>query len=492
MSLTKVSYSMIQGAPVNVIDFGADSTGVTNSATQIQAALTYAATLGNATVVFPSGTYKCNSGLSVDLNKVGIDGLGSKLDFSAMTTGTAITITQSASLAERNALNMVHPIQNMQFIGPGVGVTAVYGMVIDDAVDNMIPSGKVYNCVFANFAHDVALVNGAFCWLFESCNFTLYSGTPTTYSIENGPATNSGERNTFIDCMWNNRSFVYDCANSNSSTFFTNCSFDYNNRTMNISGGAVYLVGCHIEQITDVSTYFNVSSTNTVLQVSNSDIIIQGAKSAYSPFYSDSTCANGGVMLFDCKYTQIGTITVPLIGGTGRTVTTNLSVYQSASRPPISSFSNYLAYGGFESANYTSEWTLADGAVRSNVLARTGTYSLSFPATTVLSPTATVLIPCQPGAYLFGELYYQVPALSGTSGTFYVQADWVDKGGNSLGGSTIISVTSSVSTWTRIPLQVGTITAPTGAVNAKLTIGLFGVASGTPIGYVDDVIVQVV
>ena len=45
---------------------------------------------------------------------------------------------------------------------------------------------------------------------------------------------------------------------------------------------------------------------------------------------------------------------------------------------------------------------------------------------------------------------------------------------------------------TRVSIQVGAITAPTGTVNAKLSIGIFGVTSGTPIGYVDDVIIQVV
>ena len=39
MSLTKTSYSMIRGAPANVVDFGADPTGVADSTAAIQAAL---------------------------------------------------------------------------------------------------------------------------------------------------------------------------------------------------------------------------------------------------------------------------------------------------------------------------------------------------------------------------------------------------------------------------------------------------------------------
>ena len=53
MSLTKVSYSMITGAVVNVLDYGADSTGTTDSSAAVQAATN----TGNA-LYFPQGTYR--------------------------------------------------------------------------------------------------------------------------------------------------------------------------------------------------------------------------------------------------------------------------------------------------------------------------------------------------------------------------------------------------------------------------------------------------
>lgn len=56
MSLTKVSYSMITGAPANVLDYGAVGDGTTNDTAAIQAALD-----ANACVTFPPGTYLVTS-----------------------------------------------------------------------------------------------------------------------------------------------------------------------------------------------------------------------------------------------------------------------------------------------------------------------------------------------------------------------------------------------------------------------------------------------
>jgi hypothetical protein len=56
MSLTKVSYSMIEGAPINVLDYGADPSGVADSTTAIQTAVN--AMTSGSVLTFPSGVYK--------------------------------------------------------------------------------------------------------------------------------------------------------------------------------------------------------------------------------------------------------------------------------------------------------------------------------------------------------------------------------------------------------------------------------------------------
>jgi hypothetical protein len=56
MALTKATFSMINGIPLNVLDYGADATGVADSTTAIQDAITAAVAVGNS-VYIPAGTY---------------------------------------------------------------------------------------------------------------------------------------------------------------------------------------------------------------------------------------------------------------------------------------------------------------------------------------------------------------------------------------------------------------------------------------------------
>jgi len=60
MSLTKVSYSMIAGAPANILDYGADSTGATDSSAAITAALA-----ASNTVFIPKGTFLITSNITI-------------------------------------------------------------------------------------------------------------------------------------------------------------------------------------------------------------------------------------------------------------------------------------------------------------------------------------------------------------------------------------------------------------------------------------------
>jgi parallel beta-helix repeat protein len=74
MSLTKASYSMVSGAPVNIIDFGAVGDGVTDDTVAIQAAINSRS--NGYTVYIPAGTWKFTEVTIADKTNLTITGPG--------------------------------------------------------------------------------------------------------------------------------------------------------------------------------------------------------------------------------------------------------------------------------------------------------------------------------------------------------------------------------------------------------------------------------
>jgi hypothetical protein len=81
MSLTKVSYSMIEGAFANVLDFGAVNDGTGNQAPAIQAAIDSLAATGGV-VFLPTGTYRTTSSLNMKTG-VSLQGTGYSYEYIA-------------------------------------------------------------------------------------------------------------------------------------------------------------------------------------------------------------------------------------------------------------------------------------------------------------------------------------------------------------------------------------------------------------------------
>jgi hypothetical protein len=92
MSLTKVSYSLINSAPFSVLDYGAKGDGITDDTQAIKNAIAAAVAAAPATLVFPTAVYKCTDTLGDYFgSNVTLDGQGSTLDFSTVATSPAVT-----------------------------------------------------------------------------------------------------------------------------------------------------------------------------------------------------------------------------------------------------------------------------------------------------------------------------------------------------------------------------------------------------------------
>lgn len=83
MSLTKATFSMIAGAPVNVDDYipVGTNTATTNCATYIQAAIDAASAAGGREIVFSAKVYRIDSAIEIKAHGTVLDGRGCELDY---------------------------------------------------------------------------------------------------------------------------------------------------------------------------------------------------------------------------------------------------------------------------------------------------------------------------------------------------------------------------------------------------------------------------
>jgi hypothetical protein len=160
MPLTKVSYSMIAGAVVNVIDYGAVGDSVTNNSASIQAAID--SLTAGGTVFFPTGTYLCNTGLTITNNNIVLDFAGGAA--LTYTTATQILLTITGDYC--------------QLIGATINAPAIF----DGAIT---PIGySIVKIQGENFTANGCVVNNvprAGFW-FDECN----NGVVTNCRIDGG------------------------------------------------------------------------------------------------------------------------------------------------------------------------------------------------------------------------------------------------------------------------------------------------------------------
>jgi hypothetical protein len=112
MSLTKVSFSMITGAYVNVLDLGADASGISDSHSAFAAAWD-AVKLTGGVIYIPPGNYLLNSQWVCEISSyknIKITGFGATLFAGPLVTGHAIKIANSfnQTILDIEGLNFNH------------------------------------------------------------------------------------------------------------------------------------------------------------------------------------------------------------------------------------------------------------------------------------------------------------------------------------------------------------------------------------------------
>ncbi|MAO22095.1 MAG: hypothetical protein CMJ25_15210 [Phycisphaerae bacterium] len=245
MSLTKATFRMTDGAEANVLDFGADPTGVASSSTAIQAAINS----GKKRVYFPAGTYLVDS--QVTWNSVDLIGVGANF-------GSKINCTASGTVFKLPATTKRCRIEGLGFIGTGSNIC--FGADTDTYSWRQT---TIANCNFSTFDIAVDVKNSLFFYV-ENCEFDLTQGI-----IFGGTYNNCAELST---CYFDGNQartygvhFNMTSLSQGNTITLTNCAFDDYNTGCSIRYGKATLTNCYWED-----------NSAKHLQGDNATIIVNG------------------------------------------------------------------------------------------------------------------------------------------------------------------------------------------------------------------------
>lgn len=223
MSLTKATYSMIDGASWNVLDYGADPTGVADSTTAIRNAIAAAqADQSDFTlpiVEFPKGTYLTTGEIYIEQTPVHLIGNGATIK---NTTSNVLRIGKYTNPGPEYAVPAI--VEDLVIYGfsgnPSyTGQSAFKGLVIEDS------SGAVVrDCTIWGFA--VGIYNyGGLVLTFDNVqvrtNVVGFQGLTGTFSLSNFV--------NFLNCKFYENKQV--CIANGGSYSFKNCTAERSNPT---------------------------------------------------------------------------------------------------------------------------------------------------------------------------------------------------------------------------------------------------------------------
>lgn len=314
MALTKVTYSMINGAAVNALDYGADPTGVSSSTNAIQTAIDS----GAASIYFPAGTYLCG-GLTASDNPVVFFGEGRESSILKNNTASAILLTISDLAAQSSVNNLTFDnnsvpnstlsvttyyvsIDNLFFQNHGNSTTQYYGLHLDGATISNVSNiyfkdldttygghlyvDTSYYSVFTNIvcARAGTNINDAFGIRVNACEGGIFNGL----YIEEGGGAGAAR---FLSC-------------TGLSIQGLNAEF-YAARNPN-SGRFIYFESCNGLSVTGARLFHGTATTTYPLIALNS---VNSAK--FSGLWVRRTTNSNGIMIFvgaNCSNVSIDTV----------------------------------------------------------------------------------------------------------------------------------------------------------------------------------------
>ena len=253
MALTKVTYSMIEGASVNVLDFGADSTGSDDSTTAIQAAIN--AAKNAAVVYFPAGNYKVTTPLTVykGTSIVGSQAVASDL----RSTAVICTITFDPTTTNQSLFQIDQSDIESGYVW-GINISDI--SLIGDSSSGSVGINllNVANSTFSNvgiyhFAYGIKVTFGM-SNVFTNVN-SSYNTTANLYLT--GTSLTTTQR--FNNCTFREAPLAVLIESSatgyNLDTYFEGCLFESCENGLNIHKSCSFVIdNCYFENVPSINT----------------------------------------------------------------------------------------------------------------------------------------------------------------------------------------------------------------------------------------------
>lgn len=518
MSLTKVSYSMITGAPVNIFDYmtAAQIADVQSNAatidvsTTIQSALTAFVTAGKfVDIIFPNGTYKLDSALTINVTYMAVDFNNSTLNFTSMTSGYAVNIV--GQTGTNPYTNGKVALCNAYLAGPGP-TSAVYGIRFynPSAPTEAGPSHiSLLNISTLNFLVGHTIYGDAYCIDFFNCDIAI-CGTATLQPAA-ASSLNSGERIAYFGSTIFNSTLGIDIQNPNGEYVFSQCSFDYNGRHFYINGGRVNLNNCHVEAATYAAEPIYLGTANGSSFVMHGGWMLCTGSNTVS-IVSVNTTANqgGGASFRDVSMNNLGNAAY-FATGTGRCTVSNTFSFDTRQNPLLlSAAGNLLTDGGFEGTVVADAFISADTAAitsrvtgtnialtNSSAYARTGTKSLRVAKTNAVGACEfTIIGALQDKSSASNRLlYYTKPGAE--TGTVFVSFGYANIQAETTTGlpyiykalipaATTLTFTAAAVDWTALRSGEPIVVAPPWATHSIIRISMVSFVGPGSL-YFDDV-----
>lgn len=496
-------------------DYGATGNGSTDDTAAIQAALTAVQAAGGGTVLFPYGTYKISSALSVP-SLVSLLGVGPNASVINQTSTSANGITYNpASLSYAS-------IEDLTITGPGSG-TGVGVLVEANSGAANVTSCSFQDVTISGFgSHGFELVNGVGCQL-NTVNVSsvgghgLFLSGGTGNSLSNcftngGASTQQGFQLTSANYTTLNGCKAFGCGGGfqvtgGSANQLTGCGADtivaangQDGSGFKINGGTVhtitscysninkavafYVTGSAVAATVDSVQEFAPSSATASIKVdagSTAAAIENAVVTATSYAAGTTTVLSGGAFTLTGPTRVSGNLTVGSASSLGDNGSGELQVADATTVPTTNPTGGGVVYS--ESATATplkvrdtagNVRSLVDGYVQ---LATSPTFTLAAqtatPITLAVQASATYLM--EAGLVFSNSTGSTTPSWTGPTGA---TMQWNDTGTSTDYSSTIGATNNAyaANASTRMAFLKGILTVSSTSGSLTLTLG---VSTGT-------------